>query len=322
MQKQKTYVRSIFLSDFHIGHKGFDVCALLNFLRQHECDYLYLVGDIIDGWKMTKRWHWLKEYSDLIDHFVEISRNGTKIIYITGNHDERLRRLSPFKKASYAKRLKFSIKNASIHKTADDKRLIVLHGDQFDTRLVRGHVSRFSDAFYLFITEWLLISPKRAERIPYRGKMRKYSLAKALKKASKKVALSLMDRLESSVFRLVNLRGADGLICGHSHLPCIKQKKDKLYINTGAWMGERNTAITEDHTGQFSMLTIPDQRHLINHEQQSMQDVIANHSKQTAFIVNAILEIWPEKQKQRQKQSMKQGHSSIVPTPRASKAAE
>ena len=125
-----TRYRSIFISDFHMGAKAFDAPALLDFLRSTESDYLYLVGDIIDGWKLNKRWYWTEDCSRVLDELARKASEGTKLIYVPGNHDETIRIVSKIKKHRFARKLNIRIHNRIIHHTADNKRILILHGDQ------------------------------------------------------------------------------------------------------------------------------------------------------------------------------------------------
>ncbi len=292
------YHRSVFISDFHMGYKGFDARAALEFLQTHDCDILYLVGDIIDGWKLRKRWFWTAECSAIFDELAQKRKNGTKIIYIPGNHDDAVRRISPLRRYRFATTLGIGITNIAIHKTADDRKFIVMHGDQFDNILVRGKLSEWGDRLYLFFTEWTGFSPL-PKRIHVEGKTVKFSLAKALMRQSKRTALALMNNLEKTIFRMIRARHVDGLICGHTHIAGATTQGDKTYINTGSWTGQTNTALVESHAGELSILCYPSRRNdatgtPIPHTIQ-FPHKMQHHAPETRFIVNKIAALWPQK---------------------------
>lgn len=291
-----TYHRSIFISDFHIGYKGFDAQAALHFLRAHDCDILYLVGDIVDGWKLRKRWYWTRECCDVIEELVRKRKNGTKIIYIPGNHDDEVRRVSPLRRYNAIRRLGITITNVAIHKTADDRKYVVLHGDQFDTALIRGRLSEWGDRLYLFFTEWTGFSP-RPEKIYIEGKPARFSLAKALVRRSKRAALGLMNNLEAAIFRMIRSRHVDGLICGHTHISGIRTRGNRHYINIGAWVGHTNTALVESHAGELTLLSFPDRRMPPRPDNVplSIQDILKMQhlSLETRWIVSRAAKLWP-----------------------------
>lgn len=291
-----TYHRSIFLSDFHMGYKGFDAQAALHFLRRHDCDILYLVGDIVDGWKLRKRWYWTEECCAVIEELVQKRKKGTKIVYIPGNHDDEVRRISPLRRYNAARRLGFTISNVAIHKTADDRKYIVLHGDQFDTALIRGRLSEWGDRLYLFFTEWTGFSP-RPEKIVIAGRPARFSLAKALVRRSKRAALGLMNNLEAAIFRMIRSRHVDGLICGHTHISGIKTRGGRHYINIGAWVGASNTALVESHAGEFTLLHLPDMRALPREGVMPLtpQAILKTQhlSPETKWVISRIAKLWP-----------------------------
>lgn len=280
-------VRTIFLSDLHIGHKNFDVGAVVDFLTQTDAKIIYLVGDIIDGWKMKKRWTWSASYTALLDVLIDKQKNGAKIIYITGNHDEDLRYLSPLRKALFSERLKIKLANMYVHKTVDKKRLIVMHGDQFDNFLLRGRVSRWGDAFYEMLgTVFGLYG--RSPKIHTSHGLRPFSLAKTLVKRSGKTALKLLNNFERASSRLVKNKQADGIICGHTHMPKLVNLSDgRIFGNCGMWNGQKNTAIIENHDGMLELLELPQGQAVKHYSQMTIR-----HPKDTAMVIRIIRQIW------------------------------
>ncbi|MCD8520310.1 MAG: UDP-2,3-diacylglucosamine diphosphatase [Alphaproteobacteria bacterium] len=297
MRRRRKHVRSLFLSDFHIGAKSFDSRALLNFLLQYECDYLYLVGDIIDGWKLKKRWHWDEYYTAILDELAAKALRGTIITYLPGNHDERVRHVTAQNKKRFAGLLGIRIREQVIHRMADGRRFLILHGDQFDSRIIKGPLSRWSDYAYDMLQD--LLPPRRAERIMIKGKNKKFSLAKALQKQGQS-ALSLINNLESAVYRTVSLRKLDGLICGHTHIPVIKSIQGVTYANCGAWLREGHTALAEDRQGNIFLIDWPastDYQPFLIPPPPSTR----RHAATTRFIMREIRGLWPVRQKRSHK---------------------
>lgn len=254
MVYHKTHYRSLFLSDFHIGAKTFDANALNRFLKQSSCEHLYLVGDIIDGWKLNKRWYWTKECTKVLETLIRMRNEGTKITYLPGNHDEEVRRFNLLARYDVARRLKITIKDKIIHSLADGRRILVLHGDQFDNAILKGPLSRWSDRFYDWLTEKL--QTQERPHIIINGKRKPFSLAKSLKKSGQ-WALQLINNFEYTVTKQASRHQVDGLICGHTHIPMLKNLNGTLYANCGSWVGKTHTALTEDETGKLSLIDIP-----------------------------------------------------------------
>ncbi len=243
--------QSIFLSDFHIGAKTFNASALLDFLRKTESHTLYLVGDIIDGWKLNKRWYWTEEVSQIFDELFRKAYEGTKIIYITGNHDEAVRGLSLLKRHRYAQRLNIQIRNRVVHKTANGHSYLVLHGDQFDRVLLRGPVSRWGDRLYDFIADKL--HKREPLNIEIDGKVKRFSLSKFLSYHGQ-VALNILNNYETALCREAKHSDVEGIICGHTHIPAFKKLGNITYANCGAWLKNGKTAIVESISGKLSLL--------------------------------------------------------------------
>lgn len=239
--------RTIFLSDFHIGAKTFNAPALLDFLRKTESQTLYLVGDIVDGWKLHKRWFWTETVSEIFDELFRKAHEGTKIIYITGNHDERVRDLTFFNRMRYARRLHIQIKNRIIHKMKDGRDFLVLHGDQFDRALLRGRVSRWSDRLYDWITH------RKGPTIDVNGTTKRFSLAKFLSYHGQ-IALNILNNFESALVREARRSDVEGIICGHTHIPAFKKIGAITYANCGSWLKNTRTAVVETEDGRLQLL--------------------------------------------------------------------
>lgn len=290
-----------------MGAKSFDAPALLEFLRTTESDMLYLVGDIIDGWKFNKRWYWTESYNEIIDTLVRKAKQGTKIIYLTGNHDESIRELPLLSRHLYAQELGIKIKDRTVHMLADGRKCLVMHGDQFDRKILNGPISKISDQFYEWILDLMgahsdLAKPKI---INDEGKLKRFSLAKYLSKHGQK-ALTLLNNFESSVYRCVKSQGLDGLICGHTHIPGIKHINDVLYANSGDWLRSGHHALVEHMHGDLELLNWPgtdEKPHATSDLFGSIAQSAAHPDKQyravTKRIVKEIQRIWPEKSRQK-----------------------
>lgn len=253
-QDTAQHFRSIFLSDFHIGSKTFNAAALLDFLRNTESQTLYLVGDIIDGWKLHKRWYWTEETSQIFDELFRKAHEGTKIIYITGNHDEAVRNLSILKRLRYARKLDIQIRNRIIHKTIDGHNFLVLHGDQFDRVLLRGLVSRWSDRIYDYFAD--RFRKNQPLNIEVDGVVKRFSLSKFLNYHGQKT-LNILNNYETALCRETRRSDVEGIICGHTHIPARKQIGAITYANCGSWLKNGKTAIVETLSGRIELLDWP-----------------------------------------------------------------
>lgn len=250
-QTKPEIFRTIFLSDFHIGAKTFNAPALLDFLRKTESQTLYLVGDIIDGWKLHKRWYWTETVNEIFDELFRKAHEGTKIIYITGNHDEAVRDISMIKRLRYARRMNIQIRNRVIHKCADGRDFLVMHGDQFDRALLRGAVSRWSDKLYDFIAD--KIQNRRPINIAVEGTIKRFSLSKFLSYHGQ-VALNILNNYERALCREAKRSDVEGIICGHTHIPAFKNIGSVTYANCGSWLKSSKTAIVETMSGRMKLI--------------------------------------------------------------------
>lgn len=245
--------RSIFISDFHIGAKTFNARALLDFLKHNDCDTLYLVGDIIDGWKLKKRWYWNEIISQIFDELARKADEGTQIIYLPGNHDDEVRFIPVLKRMRFMHRIGIKICNSIVHKTADGRKFLVMHGDQFDTKILSEPVLKaHHKASDWLSTLWQKIYRERPY-IEINGTMKQFSLAKHLSKHGR-IAIQALNNFEGLVYKTVKSKRLDGVICGHTHIPVKKVIRDITYINTGSWLRSGNTAVVEDFDGTLSLL--------------------------------------------------------------------
>ena len=242
----KTY-RSIFISDVHLGTKDCKAGELNNFLKNNTCNTLYLVGDIIDAWKIKQnKWRWKQSHTNVIRRILGHAKRDTRIIYVLGNHDEFLR---PFLQYN----LNFGmveLHNQYEHIGADGKHYLVTHGDLFDgiTRLAPW-LSILGDKAYDFV----LALNSRFNWLRHRLGFGYWSLSLYLKQRVKR-ALDFIFQFERNLAAYCKKRGFDGVICGHIHHAEIKEIDGVVYMNDGDWV-ESMTALVEHHDGRWEILT-------------------------------------------------------------------
>lgn len=306
-QTKPQLYRSIFLSDFHIGAKNFNAPALLDFLRKTESQTLYLVGDIIDGWKLHKRWYWTETINEIFDELFRKAHEGTKIVYITGNHDEAVRDLSILKRLRYARRMDIQIRNRVIHKCADGRDFLIMHGDQFDRALLRGTVSRMSDRLYDYITD--RFQKRRPINIAVEGSIKRFSLSKFLSYHGQ-VALNILNNYERALAREARRSDVEGIICGHTHIPAFKNIGPIIYANCGSWLKDGRTAIVETLPGRMQLLDWPkedtaESLPLLPFYNGDMVRILPDAAKfrpMTERLVTSIRRTWPSPHDASQKQ--------------------
>jgi UDP-2,3-diacylglucosamine pyrophosphatase LpxH len=243
---QKKY-KTIFISDVHLGTKDCKAELLNNFLKHNDCETLYLIGDIIDGWKIQQnKWRWKQSHTNVIRRILGHSKRGTKVIYIAGNHDEFLRPFLPFG-LSFGN---IEIKNQVEHIGVDGKHYLVTHGDLFDgiTRLAPW-ISFLGDKAYDFILSF----NTSFNRLRHRFGLGYWSLSKYLKHRVKK-AIDFIFRFETNLALYCKRKGYDGVICGHIHTAEIKTIEEVIYMNDGDWV-ESCTALVEHHDGRWEIVT-------------------------------------------------------------------
>lgn len=238
-------IRSVFVSDLHLGCRYANATAFLDFLRGQQPEYLYLVGDMLDGWKLRKSWYWNETYNRIIDHVLKLSKQGTKVYYTPGNHDEFLRGFE-------ANIGGIEIQDEFVHTTADQRKLLVIHGDRFDhVEKNAKWLSRVGDVAYSF----LLVANQGLNHARHALGLEYWSISSCIKQRVKILANFVGD-FENLIVRYASDKGCSGIICGHSHSPRIKQLEGFTYFNTGDWV-ESCTALVEYHDGQFELLHRP-----------------------------------------------------------------
>jgi UDP-2,3-diacylglucosamine pyrophosphatase LpxH len=237
-------VRSIFLSDIHLGTRGCQANRLLDFLREYESEHLYLVGDIIDFWSMKRSIQWSSAQNTVVQKVLRRARHGEKVVFIPGNHDEALRE---YDNTLFGDIL---IANEWVHATADGRQFLIVHGDAFD-QVTRYHrwVAVLGDMAYDFLVRvnaWLSLL-RRTLRISGYWSLAGYAKRKI------KGAVSFIYDFEDSVIHAVRDRGLDGVICGHIHSAALKEVGGLLYINCGDWV-DSCTAIVEHLDGKLELI--------------------------------------------------------------------
>jgi UDP-2,3-diacylglucosamine pyrophosphatase LpxH len=237
--------RSIFISDTHLGTRGCRGDFLADFLRRSSAQNLFLVGDIIDGWRLRKSWYWDEHHDDVLRQILRHAHRGTKVTYIPGNHDEIFRSWLPMDVDISGIRL---CREAE-HVTAGGKRLLIIHGDEFDNvvRYAR-FLALLGDWAYtaaLVVNRWFNAARRRLG-LPY------WSLSAWLKRQVKE-AVKAIDRFESALAAEARRRGFDGVVCGHIHHAEMREVDGIMYMNDGDWV-ESCTALVEHHDGRMELI--------------------------------------------------------------------
>ena len=237
--------RAVFISDTHLGTRGCRSDFLADFLRRMSCDRLFLVGDIIDGCRLRKSWYWDANHDEVLRLILHHARNGAEVTYIPGNHDEMFRAWLPVGLEVGGIRLR----KDAVHVAADGRRLLVMHGDEFDS-VVRyaKFIALLGDGAYvsaLVVNRWFNVVRRRLG-YPY------WSLSAWLKRQVKE-AVKAVGRFEAALANEARRRGFDGVVCGHIHHAEMREVNGMLYMNDGDWV-ESCTALVEHHDGRFELV--------------------------------------------------------------------
>jgi UDP-2,3-diacylglucosamine pyrophosphatase LpxH len=236
-------VRAVWISDLHLGTPGCQAGALLEFLRTTECQTLYLVGDIIDGWQLRRSWYWPQSHNDVVQKILRKARKGTHVIFVPGNHDEFARRYVAHTFGGV------EVVEEYVHVTADGRKLWVTHGDLFDGVIQcakwLAHVGDAAYEFTLKVNRWFNVARARLG-LPY------WSLSRYLKLKVKR-AVSYVGDFEAAVAREARKRGVHGVVCGHIHHAEIRDIDGVLYCNDGDWV-ESLSALVETFEGELKVI--------------------------------------------------------------------
>ncbi|MDO9147879.1 MAG: UDP-2,3-diacylglucosamine diphosphatase [Hydrogenophaga sp.] len=236
-------VRTVWISDLHLGTPGCQATPLLDFLKRVECDTLYLVGDIIDGWQLKRQWYWPQTHNDVVQKLLRKARKGTRVVFVPGNHDEFARKYLGHNFGGV------EVVDEAIHKTADGRLLWITHGDHFDGVIQcakwLAHVGDWAYELTLRINRHINSTRARLG-LPY------WSLSRYLKLKVKR-AVSYVSDFEVAVAREARERGVQGVVCGHIHHAEIRWIDGTLYCNDGDWV-ESLTALVEHDDGRLEIL--------------------------------------------------------------------
>jgi UDP-2,3-diacylglucosamine pyrophosphatase LpxH len=241
--KRKLRPRTVWISDTHLGTAGCNAALLLDFLKSVQPETLYLVGDIIDGWRLKRGWYWPPLHNDIVRRVLKLAHKGVRVVYVPGNHDEALRDFTGLAFGGV------EVVPEAIHTTADGRRLLVLHGDEFDGVVLYARWLAFlGDRAYALLLRLNVAfnAVRRRFGLPY------WSLSAHIKKKVKN-AVSFISRFEEAVAHAAADRGVDGVVCGHIHSAEIREFGGVTYYNDGDWV-ESCTALIEHPDGRMEIL--------------------------------------------------------------------
>lgn len=237
------HYRAIWLSDIHLGTAGCQAEYLLDFLRHNDADYLYLVGDIIDGWQLRRGWHWPQSHNDVVQKLLRKARKGTQVVYVPGNHDEAARQFCGLAFGDVA------VRDEAFHTTLAGKRLWITHGDLYDGVIQHARwLAYLGDTLYTMI----LVLNRWFNRCRARLGFPYWSLSQYLKHQVKN-AVNFISAFEQVMATEARRRGCDGVVCGHIHKPEIRDIDGLLYCNDGDWV-ESLSALVETHEGELRIV--------------------------------------------------------------------
>jgi len=249
---EKIQYKTIFISDTHLGSRGAKADFLAEFLKYNQCEKLYMVGDIIDGWRLKKRMFWPQAHTNVLRRILTLSKRGTDVIYVTGNHDDFLRRYSGLSFGN------IELCDEAVYE-AEGKRYLIVHGDKYDSVIQ-------TQKWLAFIGDWgyetLVVLNRHFNRIRHKFGMGYWSLSSYVKQKVKK-AVSFISAYEDAVVEDCKEQGFDGVICGHIHHPEIRDINGIHYINCGDWV-ESCTAIVETMEGELKLLRWVEINHELN----------------------------------------------------------
>lgn len=239
----KLKYRTVFISDVHLGFNGSHAQDLAKLLKRLKCERLYLVGDIIDMWRLKQRWHWPAEHNEVVRRILKLARKGTEVIYIPGNHDEAARQFATLEFGGV------EIRKTDIHVTADGRKLLITHGDQFD--LIIKH-SRLLSMLGALAYEWLVKLNIYYNRCRAAFGFKYWSLSQFMKLKVKQ-ACTFISRFEQTLAHEAKKQHVDGVVCGHIHKAEQAEIDGVAYYNCGDWV-ESCTLLVEHRDGQMEIL--------------------------------------------------------------------
>lgn len=240
---EQTFFRTIWISDTHLGGRNLQSQKLLQFLLSHESEYLYLVGDIFDFWKLKRRWFWPAVNDQIISTILKKSRNGTQVFYLPGNHDDIFRSYAGTNVSG------ISVFNEVVHQSADGSKYLVMHGDKFDCVIQK---KRWLAGLGSILYDNLLTVNRWYNRVRVSIGLPYHSISASIKQRVKK-AVNYIGNFEKALVNEALTNKVDGLICGHIHHAAIRDIDGVLYSNSGDWV-ESCTALVENVNGTIGVI--------------------------------------------------------------------
>jgi len=240
-----TRLRSLFISDVHLGYRGARARYLRHFLESMPAQNIFVIGDLVDFWSLKRSFYWPRSHQAVLDLLLELARSGTRVVFIPGNHDEIIR---DFCGVSYEG---IEVHREFVHQTADGRRLLLLHGDEFDESVINGFprvVKRLGGLVY----DVMLAANHSLHAIRRRLGYGYWSLADWLKRQVPN-AERYIARFEEAAADEARRRGLDGVVCGHIHRAAMREIDGVLYCNDGDWV-ESCTSLVEDMNGRLAIL--------------------------------------------------------------------
>ena len=242
-EPQIRHVRTLFISDVHLGTRGCQAELLQDFLAHHEAETIYLIGDIVDGWRLKRTWYWPQSHNDVAQAILRKAREGARVIYLPGNHDEFLR---DYLGTHFGG---IEVRSRDVHQAADGRRLLVVHGDEFD--VVVRHAR-----WLAFFGDWAYATALSLNTYVNLARRRlgfSYWSLSAWAKLRVKNAVNFIGAFEEALAREAREHDADGIVCGHIHFAAMHDDYGVAYFNCGDWV-ESCTALVEHHDGRFQIL--------------------------------------------------------------------
>jgi UDP-2,3-diacylglucosamine pyrophosphatase LpxH len=239
--------RTLFISDVHLGARGCQADRLLDFLRYHDADTIYLVGDIVDGWQLKSGWYWPQHHNDVVQKLLRKARKGARVVYVPGNHDEFLR---DYYGTHFGG---IEVVETAIHDAADGRRYLVVHGDAFDMVVKHARwLALLGDTAY----DFAILVNRYFNAVRRRLGFRYWSLSQWAKHKVKN-AVNYIGAFEQTLAAEAHRHKVDGVICGHIHHAVMHDDFGIRYMNCGDWV-ESCTALVEHEDGRFEIINWSD----------------------------------------------------------------
>jgi UDP-2,3-diacylglucosamine pyrophosphatase LpxH len=237
------HFHALFLSDIHLGTRGCRADLMLDFLKYHDAETIYLVGDIVDGWRLKRGWYWPQSHNDVVQKILRKGRKGARIVWVPGNHDEFLR---DYVGSNFGM---IEIADSCVHETIDGRRFLVIHGDQFDVVVRHARwLAHLGDWAYTAALGVNTVFNDLRRRLGF-----SYWSLSAWAKLKVKNAVNFIGDFERTLSGEARRLGVDGVVCGHIHHAALRTEGDFTYVNTGDWV-ESCTAVAENHDGTLELI--------------------------------------------------------------------